>query len=907
MKTIIRDASKDGEWHALSINTVFEKLESSAGGLTLTEAQRREGIFGQNELLQVKPTPALFRFLLQFHNVLVYVLFVAAVISALLSHWIEVVVILFATVVNAVVGFIQEGKAEKAIQSVRDMLSPQATVIRQGRRHSIPAKLLVPGDVVLLQSGDKIPADLRLFAVKNLQVQEAILTGESLPVMKQSKAVRHDASIIDRNSMGYSGTLVVSGRGQGIVVATGQSTELGRITELVAHIPALTTPLLKQISRFAYGLSLAILFLAFVTCFIGVFFWHVPLIEIFIAAVGLAVAAIPEGLPATLTIIFAVGVTRMARRNAIVRRLPVIETMGSVNIICTDKTGTLTKNELSVRRVVIAEQDYQVTGSGYNVPLGEHTDLKDLIRAALLCNDAELLQQQDHFIMNGNPVDGALLSLGLKAKFDLNFEQKTYPRTDLIPFESEHKLMASLHHDHQGQGFIFVKGAPELILKRCSRERFHRNDRSVDHEYWHKKIKELTDQGQRVVAIAVRKTMSDHRELMFDDIKNELTLLGLVGLIDPPRADAIKAITQCQQAGIRVKMITGDHARTALAVSKQIGLINTADVLTGQEIDALSDEELRDRAEGIDVYARTSPEHKLRLVRALQSRHYVVAMTGDGVNDAPALKQANIGVAMGHKGTDATREVSEVVLSDDNFTSIYSAVKEGRTVYDNLKKAILFTLPTNFGEAGMIIIAVLLGYVLPITALQILWINLITEVTLSLALSLEFSEPNIMQRPPRALKEPILSKLLIWRIIYVVFLMLVCGFGAFLYETHWGESLAVTRTVVVNVIVFAEIAYLFNCRNISSSGITIKNIFGSIPVLLSVWVTIIFQLVFTYAPFMQKFFDTRAISLAQWGLIAALNVGLFFFVELDKIIIRFFSKKLNISFENRNKPLDKPS
>jgi magnesium-transporting ATPase (P-type) len=858
-------------WHSSPIEHVFEHLTTSKNGLSPQEIKKRKKIYGRNRLKPPKRRSLLMLFISQFHNILIYILLLAALTTLLLQHFIDSGVIVAVVVLNAMVGCIQEGKAEKAIDAIRDMLSPMASVIRNGQRRTVSAEALVPGDIVLLQAGDKIPADLRLFEVKSLQIQEAVLTGESNPVDKNIDPVSDNATLGDRYSMVYSSTLITYGIGKGIVVATGDNTEIGRISSMLSGRRAIITPLLRQMGVFGRWLTLAILIMSF------------------------AVAAIPEGLPAIITITLAIGVTRMARRNAIIRRLPAVETMGSVSVICTDKTGTLTHNELSVQDIVTADHIYQVTGSGYS-PKGElllnkkdfsieqHPNLMQAIRAGILCNNAEITHYNNHWQLQGNPTDGALLTLGMKAEFDLSLEKQNYPSTDLIPFESKNKFMATLHHDHKGNGYIYVKGAPEQILSMCNSD--------IDRGYWIKHINELAYEGKRVVAVAMRTTDSEHRDLKFADIKNDLNLLAIFGIIDPPREEAIRAVAECQQAGIRVKMITGDHAVTARTIAEQVGIRDGRGVLIGLDIDELDDEELVKTVDEVDIYARTSPEHKLRLVKALQANGYVTGMTGDGVNDAPALRQAEIGIAMGKKGTEATKEVADMVLADDNFASIRHAVEEGRTVYDNIKKAILYILPTNAAEAFSVMLAILLGHMLPITAVQILWINMITAVTLALALGFERAEAHVMSRKPRVRHAPILSGFLIWRISFVAILLVACVFGLFLFERNVvGHSLIMARTVVVNMLVVGEIIYLINCRRIFDSAINLKTIFGSRPVLIAIGAVIIFQLLFTYLPVMQHFFGVAPINIHQWARIILLAIGVFILVEIEKSIVRRFIYK----------------
>ncbi|MCK4869745.1 MAG: HAD-IC family P-type ATPase, partial [Gammaproteobacteria bacterium] len=667
----------------------------------------------------------------------------------------------------------------------------------------------------------------------------------------------------------------------------------------------ISTPMLKQLDKFARWLTGAIVIMALITWIVGHFVWGDSGTEMFMAAVGLAVAAIPEGLPAILTITLAIGVTRMAKRHAIIRRLPAVETMGSVSTICTDKTGTLTRNELSVQNVVTAEYDFQITGTGYDpkgeillnktiVNMTEHSNLLTTIHAAVLCNNSELNKTDEEWRLVGNPTDGALLALGLKATFDLELEKQKYPNTDIIPFQSENKFMASLHHDHQGNGFIFVKGAPEKILTMCSKQRLHNQEIDIDIDYWNKHIDALAYDGKRVVAIAMRTTTQECDSLNYSDIENNLIMLGVFGIIDPPRDEAIRAVADCQRAGIRIKMITGDHAATARSIAEQVGIKDGHGVLIGVDLDEMSDEELNEQINEVDIYARTSPEHKLRIVKALQANNEVVAMTGDGVNDAPALRQAEVGVAMGMKGTEATKEVAEMVLTDDNFVSIRHAVEEGRTVYDNIKKAILFILPTNAAEAFSVMLAILAGKMLPITAVQILWVNMITAVTLALAISFEPSEANVMARKPRAPNEPIFSGFLIWRIIFVSLLLVAAVFGLFLYELHVGTDIQTARTVVVNMLVAGEIIYLINCRKFFESSLKPKIMFGSKPISIAIITVVFFQALFTYLPIMQKFFGTTPISWHHWVKIIIVAIIAFVLIELEKNIMRRLQKRRKV-------------
>jgi magnesium-transporting ATPase (P-type) len=842
-------------WHADSEAIVLEALETTPNGLSKEYVISRLAKYGPNRLPEPEALHPLLRFIYQFHNVLIYVLIAAGVITAMLGHWVDASVIFGVVIINSVIGFVQEGKAEDALKAIRQMLSPNAMVMRNGRQVTIRADELVPGDIVLLQSGDKVPADLRLLRVKGLQIQESALTGESVAVDKTTDPVVREAVIADRLCIAYAGTLVTHGQGTGVVVATGTQTEIGRISTLVSAVESVTTPLLRQMAQFGRWLTLAILGIAVITFAFGLLVRDYAATEMFLAAVSLAVAAIPEGLPAIMTITLAIGVQRMAKRNAIIRKLPAVETLGAVTVICSDKTGTLTRNEMTVRTVVTANNMFELGGTGYDphgaISLSNREALKEersllleAIRATVLCNDASLEQDNTEWLVHGDPMEGALLVAGLKAGLDIETEIKQYPRTDLIPFESEHRFMATLHHSHTGDAFIFLKGAPEHVLEMCAQQKTVDGNQPIDRSYWLTKIEEMAQHGQRVLAIAIKPVNYEQMELQFSEVENNLIMLGMFGLIDPPRKEAIEAIQACDKAGIRVKMITGDHGATARAIAQQLNLVNADDVITGQEIELMSEDQLRQRVHDVDVYARVNPEHKLLLVKLLQEQGLIVAMTGDGVNDAPALKRADVGTAMGYNGTEAAKEAAEMVLADDNFASITHAIEEGRTVYDNLKKAILFILPTNGGEALIILAAIILGFhQLPLTPVQILWVNMVTAVTLALSLAFEPPEKNVMRRPPRNAHEPMLTSYLVWRVAFVSVILMSGTFGLFLVT-------------------------------------------GNRYVLIAIGILIIFQLGFTYLAPMQSLFGTTAIDLNVWLRILLVSSSVLFLVELEKYFVR---------------------
>lgn len=882
-------------WHALAAEEALAALDSRLEGLSENEARARLARFGPNRLPEPPRKGPLARFLAQFHNLLIYVLLAAAVLSLIFDHPIDAAVILGVVVINAIVGFIQEGKAEAALAAIKSMIDPKATVIRDGRRLTLPADLVVPGDVVFIEAGDRVPADLRLVRAKNLKIDEAILTGESVPVEKQVEPVAPDSALGDRPSMAFSGTFVVAGQGVGVVVATGAQSELGRIGALLGRVERLETPLLRQMAGFARTLTVAILAIAALAFFLA---WSVqgyPLDLAFMAVVGLAVAAIPEGLPAVITITLAIGVQRMAERHAIIRHLPAVETLGSVSVICSDKTGTLTKNEMTVQTIRTKDKLVRVTGTGY-APEGEFTcdgqrldpladpALEELVQAGLLCNDAELRHGAHGWTVDGDPMEGALLTLARKAGLDPMTLRKDLARQDEIPFDSRHRFMATLHAAVDGTRLVVLKGAPERILEMCRAERTAGGEQPLDRAFWQQAADELASHGQRVLALATAEPPHANAPLEPQQLEGSCVLLGLVGLIDPPREEAIAAVAQCHTAGIRVVMITGDHAVTAREIARQLGIARDPEVVTGNELDALDAEGFHRAARAAHVFARTTPEHKLRLVEALQAEGRIVAMTGDGVNDAPALKRADVGIAMGIKGTEAAKEAAQMVLADDNFASIVAAVREGRTVYDNLMKVIGWTLPTNGGQAFVILAALVFGLALPVSPVQILWVNMVTAVALGLTLAFEPTEPGTMHRPPRRPDEPILSGVLLWRILFVSALFVIGGFTMFFFAIAAGRDVAYARTLVVNTIVMMQIFYLFNVRFVHGPSLTLQGILGTPAVLIGLISITVLQLAFTYLPWMQILFDTRPLALADGAFVFAVGVALFAICELEKWI-----------------------
>jgi magnesium-transporting ATPase (P-type) len=893
------DSTADGiTWHAVAVDDVVKRLATDIGkGLAANEAATRLQKYGPNRLPEGKKRGPFMRFLSQFNNILVYVLLGAGFTKLMLNLWVDAAIIFGVVILNALLGFFQEGKAEKALESIRNMLSAEARTLRGGETRMIPAEQLVPGDIVLLESGDKIPADLRLIDAKNLRTEEAALTGESVPADKSTEAVATNATVGDRECMAFSGTMVVTGRATGVVVATGNETELGRINALLAGVSALETPLLRQIKTFGYAITAVIAVVGALVFAYGKWVKGMDFVELFQAVVGIAVSVIPEGLPAIITITLAIGVQRMAQRNAVIRRLPAVETLGSVSRICSDKTGTLTLMEMMVVSAVTAESAYQVTGDGYapggevkkdGKPAGKQSVLDLMGRVCVLCNDAELFEEDGAWKVEGDPTEGALYPFATKLGMDRQTEQAASPRIDAIPFESEHKFMATLHKSADGKELLFVKGAPEVILDHCDRQQTAGSEaRPIDRAYFMSASDKLAGQGERVLALAwLESPAVKSGSLSATDLPKNLVLLGLIGLLDPPRKEAVEAVHECHGGGIRVTMITGDHKITAAAIAKMLGIGDGKTAITGAEIEEMNEAALQEKVRNVDVFARASPEHKLRLVKAIQANRQIVAMTGDGVNDAPALKKADIGVAMGIKGTEVTKEAAGMVLADDNFASITAAVKEGRTVYNNIEKAILFMLPTNVAQALVIMVAIFLGFTMPITAPQVLWVNMVTSVALGLVISFEPHELDVMNRPPRAVDRPILTGFGIWRVIFVGLALLAVTLCAFFWMKSQGASDQLARTVAVNMITIGQVFYLLNSRYLLDSSLSPRAHLGNKYLPLGIGAVVVLQLLFTYAPPLQRLFDNEAIPLWVWPWLVLGGLAFFLVVEAEKFIIR---------------------
>lgn len=885
-------------WHALPEEKVARQIVAVdlplaallERGLSQAEVIQRQKPYGPNELKAKAATPAWVKFLQQFNQSLLYILMVAGAVKAFLGSWRNAIVIWAVVVINALIGYIQESKAEEAIAALARSVVTEVTVIRDGQKLRVPSRELVPGDVVLLSSGDKVPADLRLLSVRNLQVDESALTGESVPVEKRLGSLAEDTPLADRQNMAYAGSFVTFGQGAGVVVAIGNQTQTGRISELVEKGGSLQTPLTRKFEEFSLMLLRIILSLAGLTFLVGLAQGQ-GAASVFEAAVALAVSAIPEGLPAVVTVTLAIGVSRMAKRHAIIRKLPAVETLGSATVICSDKTGTLTENQMTVQAIYAGSQLYQVTGSGYSpqgqilaqeggdpVEVERLLALQACLLAGCLCNDTRL-QPKDNgqWEVVGDPTEAALIVAGQKAGLDMDDLQRRRPRLDSIPFESEFQYMATLHRLGPEEHCIYVKGSVEALLPRCRSQMGSQGEiQSLEEERIRQQVEALARQGLRVLAFAQKTVPSSQTRVDHPDLEGDLVFLGLQGMIDPPRPEAIAAVHSCQTAGIQVKMITGDHVLTAQAIAEQMGLGGGKPVqaYSGRDLEQLSPEEFVEAANRGSVFARVVPEQKLRLVEALQARGQIVAMTGDGVNDAPALKQADVGIAMGRGGTEVAKAAADMILTDDNFASIEAAVEEGRTVYNNLLKAIAFILPVNGGESMTILLSVLLNRELPILAIQVLWLNMINSITMTVPLAFEPSTGREMTRPPRDPNANLLSPRLLQRILLVSVFNWILIFGVFEYIEQTTGNLNLARTMAIQALVIGRIFYLLSLsqaiptllgRGRASQLERHERLMDTAAIAIGIGAAILLQILFSQWSLFNIIFDTAPLSWEQWG------------------------------------------
>lgn len=881
-------------YHELSEQDVLNIFNSDFDrGLGAEEIARRYEQYGWNELELQPGKPAWLRLLLQFHQPLLYILMLAGAVKALLGSWTNAAVIWGVTVINAVIGYIQEAKAEGAIAALAKAVTTEATVLREGQTLRIASEDVVPGDIVLLTSGDKVPADIRLLKIRNLQVDESALTGESAPVEKSVDPLPPETPLAERTNMAYAGSFVTFGQGTGVVVATANATEVGQISKSMGLSVNLSTPLTRKFAQFSHTLLYAILTLAALTFVIGLLQGETWL-YMFEAAVALAVSAIPEGLPAVVTITLAIGVSRMARRHAIIRKLPAVEALGSTTVICSDKTGTLTENQMTVQAIYAGGQTYAVSGGGYSpkgeirladasvteshLEAGQHPALAECLIAGVLCNDSRLEHAAEQWNVIGDPTEGALLTVAAKVGVSQSGLAASRPRLDSIPFESEYQYMATLNNGNPR--VIYVKGSVEALLPRCSSMLDGQGaEIDLDREIIEHTVNTMAAQGLRVLTFARKLTDAHQHAIDHDDLETGLTLLGLQGMIDPPRPEAIAAVRTCQAAGIRVKMITGDHVTTARAIAQRMGIKQGEEVLAfeGRQLAKMDDRQISNAIHEGSVFARVAPAQKLQLVEALQGRGEVVAMTGDGVNDAPALKRADIGIAMGKGGTEVAREAADMLLTDDNFASIERAVEEGRTVYQNLRKAIAFLLPVNGGESMTILISALLARELPILSLQVLWLNMINSLTMTIPLAFEPKSPGIMQQPPRDPNEPLLTGTLLRRIFSVSLFNWVLIFGIFEWAKAVTGDMTVARTMAIQALVAARIVYLLSISQLGRDLVNYlrrkSTVIANAPsVVIGLAAAIVLQLLFSQWSVLNRLFQTAPLTWTQ-GLLCLLPMA----------------------------------
>ena len=901
------------QWHSFEFADVLERMESSHNGLTSCEAKKRLNQFGANQIKRKSKDGPLKIIWRQINNPLIWILIASSAIATLIGKITDGLVVLSVVVINTIIGFIQEFKAGNAIRALGDMVPENAKVLRDGFNKIIPVSELVPGDIVQLEAGDRIPADMRLIHQKNLMIAEAALTGESLPVQKSMPPVEKDAAIGDRKCMIYGGTLVTGGTATAVVVSTGMSTELGKISDMLSEATDLETPLTKKLEKVGKYLTIGVVTITFFIMVVGTIratgqgiLPEIAIKDSLIFAIALAVGAIPEGLPAVVTIALAIGVQRMAKRKAIIRKLPAVETLGSTTVICTDKTGTLTRNEMTVSELWTISNTYRVSGIGYN-PTGSFSineqeiselphDLETLLKNAVLCSDATFKRGAVDHAITGDPTEVALVIVAAKANIESTDLRSSQPRIDVIPFDSELQYMATLIGNQNSK--VIIKGAPEIIMKRCSE---HFGGSELNEKQITAQIERLGSRGMRVLAVAQKSWIKgDDKELSATDVHDGFQFVGLIGMIDPPRTEAIEAIRACHNAGIIVKMITGDHRATAGSIGMELGLSSNGAAVTGVEISAMNNDILTETATNTNIFARVAPEHKLGLVKALQNNNQIVAMTGDGVNDAPSLKQSNIGVAMGITGTSVSKEAADIILADDNFSSIAAAVEEGRRVYDNLIKSLAFLLPTNLGLAFILVYGIMFfpfnpitqELLLPMLPTQLLWINLVASIALAIPLAFEVKEPDVMRRPPRRPDESLFNKFVSFRVIIVSMLMTTGTILLFNWEYSKALSngipdqiaLPKAQTIAVTFVIMFQIFYMINCRSLKDSVFKI-GFFSNHIVFIGIGAIMILQVLFIYVPFMQSVFGTTSLDFRDLMVAVISGFIIFPLIGIEKYVI----------------------
>lgn len=896
---------ENAKWYALCSEETAENLKTSLDkGLSSETAKERLKEFGYNELIGKKGPTVFEMFLDQFKDFLVIILIVASLVSILIGEVIDSLVIILIVILNAVLGVIQEYRASKALDALKKMAAPEAKVIRDSTVQVIPARELVPGDIVLLEAGNYVPADLRIVESVNLKIDESALTGESVPVEKNAeKVLSGEVPLGDRVNCAFMGTVVTYGRGKGIVVSTGMKTEIGMIAKMLESYEEEVTPLQKKLEETGKILGIASLVICGVVFVIGIL-RGISFLEMFMTSISLAVAAIPEGLPAIVTIVLALGLQRMVKRNSIIKKLHAVETLGSTTVICSDKTGTLTQNQMTATKIYTDGQFFSITGEGYR-PTGDfylddkkvdpkaNTALEQLLKIGALCNDAKLEkvnqgEDSSNWRILGDPTEGALVVAAAKAGLFTSELEKDQPRLKEIPFDSDRKLMTTIH-PWDGKYVAYVKGAPDVLISR-SKYIFKANQvrplTQDDIEEISKANKAMASHALRVLALAYRPLDELPEEPTSEEIENELIFVGLIGMIDPPRPEAIEAIKTCKRAGIRPVMITGDHKDTAVAIAKQLNLMeNEDDVLTGAELDAMSDEELLKESRRVSVYARVSPIHKLRIVDAIKSNGHIAAMTGDGVNDAPALKKADIGVAMGITGTDVAKETADMILVDDNFASIVAAVEEGRVIYSNIRKFIFFLLSCNIAEILIIFVSMLAGLPVPLKPIQLLWINVLTDAFPALALGMENKEPDIMQKPPRKPDEPIIDRRMRWQIAIQSFFMTVAVIGVFVYALKTTADVEKARTFAFTTLILSELLRAYTSRSETHSVFEI-GFFSNRFMVLGTSLSLILLLAVIYVPVLRTIFDTTYLSFLDMDIILLFSLLPFTSAEIGKVLLR---------------------